>query len=58
MESLKPGQLENPSIAVYYGVLLAASDERAKAGKYLDLAETGQLLPEEKALLQSAKKGL
>ena len=56
LEALKPDQLEVPSVALYYGVLLAANDESEKATKYLELAEKGQLLPEEKALLVEAKK--
>jgi hypothetical protein len=56
LEALKPDQLEVPSVAAYYGVLLAANDEPEKAAKYLELAEKGQLLPEEKALLAEAKK--
>lgn len=58
MTALKPDRLEIPSVALYYGAMQAAMNEPAKAGKYLDLAETGQLLPEERALLATSKKGL
>lgn len=55
LEALPPQQLEIPSIACYYGVLLAAAGEPAKAKKYLDLAAAADLLPEEKELLKSAR---
>jgi hypothetical protein len=56
MQKLKPESLERPAIALYYGVLLAAGGDTVKARKYLDLAEPDQLLPEEKDLLEAARK--
>jgi Flp pilus assembly protein TadD len=56
LETLTPQQLEQPGVAVYYGVLLAASGETNKAGKYLDIADTGNLLPEEKELVKIARE--
>ena len=50
METLTPKQLQQPGVAVYYGVILAAAGETNKAAKYLDIANTGNLLPEEKDL--------
>ena len=58
LEKLTAQQLENPGIAAYYGLLLSASGEKSKARKYLDLAILTNLLPEEKALVQEALKGL
>ena len=58
LEKLTAQQLENPGIAAYYGLLLSASGEKSKARKYLDLATLTNLLPEEKALVQEALKGL
>jgi predicted Zn-dependent protease len=58
LEALKPDRLEVPGVALYYGAMLAAVNAPAKAKKYLDLAETGQLLPEEKALLADSRKRL
>ena len=49
--------LEQPSIALYYGLVLGTNSP-AEARKYLDLAAGGKLLPEEKALLQDARKKL
>ena len=57
LERLKPEALENPSIALYYGVLLVALGETNKASRYLDMAQRALLLPEEKALLSQAVKG-
>jgi predicted Zn-dependent protease len=53
---LSPEALETPSVALYYGVLLASSGETNKAGKYLGIAQKGDLLPEEKALVAEAAK--
>ena len=55
LEGLPPDKLEEPGIAVYYGVMLAAAEQPDKAKKYLALAESGRLLPEERALLAAAK---
>jgi predicted Zn-dependent protease len=55
LESLAPPQLEQPGVAVYYASLLAASGQTNKAAKYLDLAATGKLLPEETSLLRAAR---
>jgi Flp pilus assembly protein TadD len=49
--------LEQPAIALYYGVVLG-TNAPAEATRYLDLAAQGKLLPEEKALLDNARKGL
>jgi predicted Zn-dependent protease len=54
LQKLTPKQLEQPSVALYYGVLLAAT-HNAYATTYLQIARTkGQLLPEEKQLLAGA----
>lgn len=58
LESLKPAQLEQPAVAVYYGVLIVANGDSGKAKKYLELAAKGQLLPEEKAIVEEAKSRL
>jgi Flp pilus assembly protein TadD len=58
LQKLKPAQLAQPSVALYYGVLLAATGN-AHATTYLQIARTqGRLLPEEKRLLLEAGKGL
>jgi predicted Zn-dependent protease len=54
--TLSPEALESPSVALYYGVLLSASGDTNKAGKYLGIARKADLLPEEKALAAEAAK--
>ena len=59
MRALKPQDLEAPGNAFCYGVLLAASDPRGDAAKYLKLAETSSiLLPQERAMLAKAREWL
>ena len=58
MNALTPEQLHQPEIAMYYGVLLAAAGEHAKAAEYLDVSEKAGLLPEEKALVDKARRTL
>jgi Flp pilus assembly protein TadD len=53
-DSLKPEQLEAPSIAVYYGTILAAAGQKERAREYLTRGQRAFLLPEEKALLAKA----
>lgn len=54
---LNPKDLEQPSIAPYYGLALQAAGEVAKAQPYLALADKAQLLPEEKELFRVARGG-
>ena len=49
-------QLERPEIALYYGSMLAATGAADEARKYLDLADGGNLLPEEKEMISRARK--
>jgi Flp pilus assembly protein TadD len=58
LEQLKPKELEEPSMAGYYGIILKASGNRAKAKACLELASKAQLLPEERKLFESARAGL
>jgi Flp pilus assembly protein TadD len=51
LEKLPPAALEQPSIALYYGVLLAATGQTNQSAHFLGLAQTGVLLPEEKVLI-------
>ena len=57
MQQLKPRQLENPSIAGYYGLVLKATGDKEKAKVYLQWASKAQMLPEEKKLFDRAKAG-
>jgi len=57
LEKLKPESLAEPSVALYYGVLLSALHETNQAAPFLAIARTkGQLLPEEIKLLTNASK--
>ncbi|MBE0541123.1 MAG: hypothetical protein IH623_07040 [Verrucomicrobia bacterium] len=55
MQSLPAEKLQQPSIAAYYALLLAAAGEGDKARPYFAAAEKGSLLPEERELLQRAR---
>lgn len=58
MQQLKPQQLDDPTIAGYYGVILKATGETNKANIYLQWAFKGKLLPEERKLFEKAKVGI
>jgi Flp pilus assembly protein TadD len=50
--------LEQPAVALYYGLLLAKTGEGQLARQYLAAAEQVKLSPEETQLLQDAKRAL
>ena len=52
---LKPEHLKIPSVALYYGVVQAQSGQKEIAREALKRAEAGQLLPEERAMVQLAE---
>jgi thioredoxin-like negative regulator of GroEL len=58
LETLTPEQLHKPAIAAYYGVMLAAAGDRARAPEFLDLGQKADLLPPEKALIEKARRSL
>jgi cytochrome c-type biogenesis protein CcmH/NrfG len=58
IETLPPEQLRKPELAAYYGVILAAAGDRARAAEFLDLGEKASLLPQEKALVEKARRSL
>lgn len=53
--NVSPAALKQPAIALYYGLVLGTNSP-VEAQKYLELATKGKLLPEEKALLEDARK--
>jgi Flp pilus assembly protein TadD len=57
MQQLKPQDLDTPSIAGYYGLILKATGSDAQASVYLDLTSKARLLPEERKLFARAKAG-
>ena len=56
LRALKAEELADPAVAVYYGVLLASVGETQTARDYLDKSAKAFLLPEELALITSARK--
>jgi predicted Zn-dependent protease len=56
LDRLKPQELDSVSVAACYGILLEATGDRTKAKRYLDLAAKTQMLPEERKLIESAKR--
>jgi thioredoxin-like negative regulator of GroEL len=58
LESLTVEQLHQPEIAAYYGIMLASAGDQARAPEFLDLGEKASLLPQEKALVEKARRSL
>jgi cytochrome c-type biogenesis protein CcmH/NrfG len=58
LETLSPEQLHQPELAAYYGIMLAAAGDTARAAEFLDLGEKASLLPQEKALIEKARRSL
>ena len=57
LQKLTLAQLKEPSVALYYGVLLSAAGKTNEAAPYLEIAQSrGHLLPEEKRLLTELAK--
>ncbi len=54
LEKLSPQDLEEPNVAAYYGILLAANNAPEKAFHFLEIGRRGNLLREEKALVENA----
>lgn len=52
---LPEAELRRPQIAAYYGMMLAAAGNFARAREFLDLGAKANLLPEERALLDKAQ---
>ncbi len=55
LQKFTPAELAQPAVALYYGVLLAATGKADEARPWLQIAQTqGHLLPEEQQLLAAA----
>lgn len=54
-ERLKPDQLEQASVALYYAVVLQATSQGESAKNCLDISAGLKLLPEERKLLIQAR---
>ena len=55
MSALKPEDLRQPQVALYYAIFLLAAGHAERAEEYLKLSATWTMLPEEKALLDRAR---
>lgn len=58
LEKMPLAEREQPAIALYCGLSLAGTGETNGAARYFARAESARLLPEEKALLQRARRNL
>lgn len=58
MDGMKEEQLRDPSVATYYGLVLAAAGQKEKARSFLERSVQANLLPEEKALVAKAESSL
>jgi Flp pilus assembly protein TadD len=58
MQQLAPKDLQEPTIAGYYGIILKANGNKAEAKAYLDMTSKTKSLPEEQVLFDQAKAGL
>ena len=55
MSALKPEDLRQPQVALYYAIFLLAAGHAERAEEYLKFSATWTMLPEEKALLDRAR---
>ena len=55
LEKLPGDKLRLPGVATYYGVMLTAAGQPAKAKTYLEIAGRSNLLQEEKTLVAVAQ---
>lgn len=58
LQQFNENDLKVPATALCYGMILAASGKDAEARKYLDIADAGNLLPQEKNLLTKTREKL
>ena len=58
MRTLDEAQLNEPSTAAYMAAMLVESEKPEEASKYIELAQTAKLLPEEAALVKGARDAL
>jgi tetratricopeptide (TPR) repeat protein len=58
LSGLRQDQLQQPAVAAYYGLALAAVGDSTKAAEFLDLGSRAKLLPEEKSLIDKARRSL
>jgi predicted Zn-dependent protease len=58
MKQLTPEQLNDPSVATYYGIVLSGTGQAAEASRYFAVAKKAKLLPEEEELVAQAEAAI
>ncbi|MEO7166039.1 MAG: hypothetical protein ABI787_11235 [Spartobacteria bacterium] len=58
MSQLRQDQVNDPSVAAYYGIILSGAGQTEEAAYFLDLGATAKLLPEEEELVARARNAL
>ncbi|MDQ6765790.1 MAG: hypothetical protein M3Z22_06795 [Verrucomicrobiota bacterium] len=58
MGGLTAAQLQDPAVAAYYGIILAAAGEKDRARPFLDRGSQANLLPEERELIARARRSV
>ena len=58
MNTLGEDECRDPSLAAYYGIMLAAAGDQTRAREYLQIGKNANLLPEEKLLIDRAQIAL
>ena len=58
LEKLPVQDLEEPNVAAYYGIVLAANNAPEKASHFLKIGRRGNLLQEEKTLVANAENSI
>ena len=56
LDHLSSEETSDPSVALYYGIFLAAAGEAQKAQQFLLIGEKAPMFPEERELLKEAKR--
>jgi hypothetical protein len=56
IQQLNAQELEQPPLAAYYGLVLHGAGDQARARRYLDIATKSTLLPEERKLVDQARR--
>ncbi len=57
LDRLRPGALEDPQVAAYYGIVLRGAGKEERAKSYLERGREAGLLPEERRLVEQALAG-
>lgn len=58
MRTLDPNVLNSPNVAAYFAAMLVEGEAPDEATKYIEIAKTGKLLPEEMEMVKNARETL